>query len=51
MHPYAGGGFFTVLLTSEGEDGVYACGPELYLACKLGAEIKVKGDISLIPSR
>ncbi len=29
-------------LTSEGEDGVYACGPELYLACKLGAEIKVK---------
>ena len=28
--------------TSEGIDGVYACGPELYLALKLGAEVFVE---------
>lgn len=29
-------------LTSKGLDRVYACGPELYLALKLGAEIEVE---------
>lgn len=29
-------------LSSKGEDGVYVCGPELYLACKLGAKVKVR---------